>query len=1107
MDFSAVLRSAAGRVSAASDEVVPVSGRGGRTPGDGGPRYRLVPGPVTHAEAPPLDADQRRVVDHPGGPLLVLAGPGTGKTTTLVEAIVDRIETRGADPESVLALTFSRKAAHQLRDRVNARLGRATSSTICATFHSFAYALARRLMPSEGYLDPVRLLTAPEQDVLIRELLARPREGLPLSHWPPSLAAALGTRGFARELAEVVARTQERGLGFERLRALGRESDRPEWVAAADFMEHYDVVLSEQGLLDYPGLIAQTVALLQDPDSAALAELRGRVRHVFVDEYQDTDPAQVALLKALAGGGRDLVVVGDPHQSIYGFRGADLRGITTFPDEFRMASGEPAPVVALRTTRRYGRRIALAAGRLQRTMGLPGSAAVVQAALRPAEPADDLPEGRVDVLIYESERAEAEHIADLLRRAHLTDGLEWGRMAVLVRSGRASIPPLARALQAAGVPVEVAADELPLARTPAVQPLLAALQAAQALADGDPQSWFDGGRVKALLTSPLGGLDAADVRTLARTLRGDERRRAEEEERDPRSSDALLIDLLKEPQRWPAASGRALALAGLLAAAAEGIRAGEPVEQVLWRLWSGTGWPTRLRGATQRGGAAARLAHRDLDAVLALFEAAARAEAQRGHTGVAAFLDQLQSQQIPAESLADRGVRGEGVRLLTVHRAKGLEWDLVVVAGVQEDTFPDLRRRVSLLRAEQIGHRGLLPSPTRREMLAEERRLFYVACTRARSRLVVTAVASHDEDGPQPSRFLAELGVSAESRGGRPRHPMSLDGLVAELRRTLQDPGASTGLRQAAAWRLARLAAAEAGGRRIAPAANPEGWWGVREPSYAEEPVRPADQPLKVSASMLTAVEQCPARWFLEREASGEQQTTQAQGFGNVAHALADRISRGEISAEPAALEAALAAVDEVWSQVPFRTPWSAEREREELRGALGRFLAHHTRPEGREVLATEQSFEVTCTLPDGTPVRLWGTADRLELDAVGRVVVVDLKTGKYPAEKVAQNPQLGLYQLAVSEGAFTEIAGPDREPGGAELWQLRLAAQGGRLKVQEQAPAQPDEEGWLPVQRLLADAAEVVRAERWVARPGSHCDRCGFTSFCPAISGGTVLS
>src|SRR6195952_4297294 len=264
--------------------------------------YQLVRQRTGAVEAPALDDSQRAVVDHPGGPLLVLAGPGTGKTTTMVEAIVDRIENRGAAPDSVLALTFSRKAAEQLRDRVTARLGRTTSTTMCSTFHSFAYGLVRRYSPPELYAGPLRLLSAPEQDVVLRELLAETPESVA---WPASLRRASQTRGFAHEAPAVLGRAREKGLDGEALQRLGREHDLPEFVAAGWFLEQYLQNLDAQGATDYADLIRRAVI------EAELhgAELRSQFAHVFVDEYQDTDPGQVRLLQALAGGGRDLTVV------------------------------------------------------------------------------------------------------------------------------------------------------------------------------------------------------------------------------------------------------------------------------------------------------------------------------------------------------------------------------------------------------------------------------------------------------------------------------------------------------------------------------------------------------------------------------------------------------------------------------------------------------------------------------------------------------------------------------------------------------------------------------------------------------------------------------
>jgi superfamily I DNA/RNA helicase len=204
-----------------------------------GPSYRLVAPDPTRLAPPALDDDQQRVVDHPGGPLLVLAGPGTGKTTTLVEAIVDRIEHRGADPSSVLALTFSRKAAEQLRDRVTARLGRTLSSPISSTFHSSPTASSAATRPPSCTPRRSRLLSAPEQDVVLQQLLTR--EGRSPCAGPTACARAVGTRGFAAEVHAVLRRAREKGLDPRRSRA--RPSRRARVRAAGLFLEQYLDVL------------------------------------------------------------------------------------------------------------------------------------------------------------------------------------------------------------------------------------------------------------------------------------------------------------------------------------------------------------------------------------------------------------------------------------------------------------------------------------------------------------------------------------------------------------------------------------------------------------------------------------------------------------------------------------------------------------------------------------------------------------------------------------------------------------------------------------------------------------------------------------------------
>ncbi|GGF41626.1 DNA helicase [Marmoricola endophyticus] len=1086
-----------------------------------GPTYSLTPSATRGAAAPTLDAAQQRVVDHEGGPLLVLAGPGTGKTTTLVEAIVDRVENRGADPGAVLALTFSRKAAEQLRDRVTTRLGRTTSAAISSTFHSFAYGLVRAKSPAELYSDPLRLLSAPEQDVLVAELLTGPEA----VRWPDGLRAAVGTRGFAREVASVLSRARERGVDPEDLVALGERADEPAYSAAGRFLSGYLDVLDATSSIDYGDLLRRAVALA----GRYREELRERYRHVFVDEYQDTDPSQVALLRELAGDGGDLVVVGDPHQSIYGFRGADVRGILDFPAQFPQTSGERAETVVLGTTRRFGEHLLLASQRVAARLPLHGSVAEEgKAAFRSPVALGAATPGRAEVITFDTDRAETEHLADRLRRAHLEDGVDWSDMAVLVRSGRASIPALRRGLAAAGVPVEVASDDTPLVAEPAVQPLLAALRAVLDLdvTDTSRPDHLDAVRAHTLLVSPLCGLDATEVRSLGRALRGvaradglpvqaalDDQVQAAATGTPVDSSPELLRRALVEPDLCAdlpgAAAAKVRAFAALLAAARDRLDAGGTAEDVLWQLWSGTSWPRRLYDSAVGGGPGARLAHRDLDAICSLFDTAAHTEEQRGHTSVPVFLETLTAQQIPADTLADRGVRGSAVRLMTAHRSKGLEWRLVVVAHVQEEGWPDLRRRASLLRADRIGRDGLVPPATTRSMLEEERRLFYVACTRAREQLLVTAVRSADEDGEVPSRFLEELGVEVRHVAGRPARPLSLPGLVATLRRTTADPDASEALRDAAARRLAALAAVEVGGRPVAPGADHRRWWGVRPPSRADAPLRRADEPVTISPSALTTLEECPAKWFFEREAGGREGTTSAQGFGLVIHAIADRVGSGELTGDDATLDALMEQVDAVWSRLAFRTPWSASREREQARKALARFIEHHHREGARTVIATEKELEARVELPDGTVVRVRGFADRLELDEAGDVVVVDLKTGKSAptGAEVAVHPQLGLYQLAVDHGAVAdlEVVPDGAGAGGAELWHLRQETKG-RLRSQRQEPQVPDEDGRTDVLRQLEDAVGHLRAESFPARPGSQCRYCSFTRMCPAQTTGSVL-
>ncbi len=431
--------------------------------------YRLVRAPLPPVAVPALDPSQRAVVDHLGGPLLVLAGPGTGKTTTLVEAVVERVR-RGASPDEVLVLTFSRKAADELRERIAGRLERTITQPSAFTFHAWCLGLVR----AYDVAALPRLLSGPERLVRIRDLLAGSADGEGATTWPARLAPALRTQGMAREVADLMDRARERGLQPADVAEAGRREGRDDWVAAASFYDEFVEVLGARGEMDYAELVRRALLLLADP--LVLAEVRARYRAVFVDEYQDTDPAQEQLLRLLAGGGGDLVVVGDPDQSIYAFRGADVSCILEFPQRFRTTDGHDAPTLTLGVSRRAGAELLEVSRAVAQRITAPGLAVDRLRAHRDLRPV--APGGSAEIRVYGTVSEEATAIADVLRRAHLDDEVPWSAMAVLVRSGIRTIPVLRRSLVAAGVPVAVASDEVPVARDPAVAPLLLALRVA-----------------------------------------------------------------------------------------------------------------------------------------------------------------------------------------------------------------------------------------------------------------------------------------------------------------------------------------------------------------------------------------------------------------------------------------------------------------------------------------------------------------------------------------------------------------------------------------------------------------------------------------------------
>jgi superfamily I DNA/RNA helicase/RecB family exonuclease len=1067
------------------------------------------------ATAPPrLDEAQQQVVSHSAGPLLVLAGPGTGKTTAIVESVVHRIAGRGIDPSRVLVLTFSRKAAEELRERITMRLGRTTRQPLALTFHSYAYALVRREFALGGD-EPPTLLSGPDQLLEVRRLLRGEAEDGGRG-WPERLRPALATRGFAAELRDFLLRAAERGLDGRRLAWLGRQRRRDDWVAAGAFLERYAgrFDLAPVPAYDYAEIVRIAAGLL------GRAATRDRERQaydaVLVDEYQDTDPAQENLLHALAGNGRELIVVGDPDQSIYGFRGADTRAVGRFADRFRAPDGSPARVVALRTCRRSGPFLLSASRRV--AARLPAAQADLdrspERSHRALVPLPDAEPGTARIIIAATAAQEASVIADVLRRAHLMDGLAWSSMAVLVRSATRQLPVLQRALAAAGVPVTIAGDELPLAADPGTRPLLALLDCALRPGALDEQAAAD------LLTGPLGGTDALGLRRLRRWLRASAQAAGEQPTDEP-----LAAALLDPRELVLAGDGRqtgsvspgiasavaaARRVAGLLKIAAQTARDGGTAHDVLWAVWDASGLAATWQQASASGGQRGAAADADLDAVVALFDAAARFTARLPQGSPRLFLDRMAGQEIVGDTLAERAARGEGVAVLTAHRAKGLEWDLVVVAGVQEGTWPDVRIRGSLLSMDELveavaagdatgqaggvadtAPAGRAPADTAAAALAsklldEERRLFYVAVTRARRQLIVTAVGGADAE-ERPSRFLAELAgddIEPEQVTGPGRRWLSLPALTAELRRAAADGALSGPVRRAAAAQLARLAAAGVRG------ASPRHWYALTELSTSG-PV--TDRTVRLSPSQVENFTRCGLRWLLE-SAAGVSTPGVLRHFGIVIHAAAALAADGTDDAD------ITKRIDEAWHHLDFGSTWYSAKQRDQAERMVRKFLDWH-RANPRQLIAIEKDLRVSVG-----EVEITGRVDRLERDADGTAIVVDLKTGSSrPAdEDLDRHPQLGVYQLAVMLGAFEEMG--LTQPGGAELVQVGRAGLTARARVQRQGSLTADPEpGW--ALDLVETVATGMAGSVFTAKVNPGCRVCPVAACCPVHERGGQVS
>jgi superfamily I DNA/RNA helicase/RecB family exonuclease len=1028
-----------------------------------------------------------RTVLDPGlrGMVRVLGGPGTGKSSLLIDVAAARIQA-GADPESVLLLTGSGRISAQARSALTAKLlgsqdvgarPAVIREPLVRSVHSYAFAVLRLASQRAGG-PPPRLVTTAEQDAIIADLLAGEiADGLdPSAPWPVELRAALGTAGFAAELRELLTRCAERGVDPQQLERVGRRSGRPEWAAAGRFARNYEQVMLLRAAVGTAAPQATTPAVgaaeligaaleafAVDPD--LLAAERARIGVLLVDDAQQLDPQAALLVRVLAAGAELTLLAGDPDQAVFGFRGAESTALL----------GEGTPSVTLTTSYRCAPAVARAvsgiAGRLRGGGGIEGTG-------------DD--SGSVTVKLAASTNAEAAMIADVLRRAHLLDGVPWSQMAVVVRSVPRAAAGLPHALARAGVPVAPSTVTGPLAAQPAAQALLTVLAAT---ADG-----LDGEQALALLTGPIGRVDPVSLRQLRRTLR-----RAEIEGSSREFGD-LLVEAMNggSSARLAAAQARPLQrVRAVLDAAAGSHRRGENPRYTLWAAWHRSGLLRRWLTASERGGTSGAQAGRDLDAVTALFDASNEYLSRTAGASLRGLIDHLVTQHVRAAGL-EPAAAAEQVAVLSAHAAIGHEWDLVVIAGLQEGLWPNMVPRGGVLGTQRLLDvlDGIAENTSMRApLLAEERRLLVAAMGRARRRLIVTAVdgeANGDDEASMPSPFFAEIAQWSTGSADTALQPvaaprvLSATAVVGRLRGVVCAPqgAVSDAMRDCAATQLARLAAAGV------PGADPAGWYGMSPVSTTEPMWSGDDHVVTLTPSSLQTLTDCPLRWLAERH-GGTDPRDLGSTVGSVLHALI---------AQPAGSEAELlAALERAWQQLPFESQWYSANELARHRAMVETFLAWRAQTRG-ELTEVGVEVDVDGVLDGGVVdrnVRLRGRVDRIERDAAGRLVIVDVKTGKTPVSKddAQRHAQLAAYQLAVAEGLVAQGG----EPGGGRLVYLGKTGAAGATE-REQDPLTPEaRQQW---RKSIRDAADATAGPQFVARINDGCAHCPLRPSCPAHTG-----
>ena len=973
-----------------------------------------------------LNAEQRAAVEHGEGPLLVVAGAGTGKTRVITERIRNLLET---DPElageNILGLTFTNKAAGEMKRRVVKAVGERAEGVWLSTFHKFC--LEKILQAANPDLVPL-------EDVDHWILMRRHIVELELNHFKrladPGEFLNDFVRFFSRcqdelispdDYRQYVEDLQRRYEGRKKsLEPDARAQEEEELARQAELARAYRVserLLRERNLLTFGAQLMQAVQLLRS-DEALLEKLREQYRYILVDEFQDTNIAQLELLWLLAGERRNIVAVGDDDQAIYRFRGASFGSFTIFLKKFcgasepKSAAGKGKFLVSLTQNYRSTSRILRVAGEVishnEKSPLLP-----------PKKLNTSNSEGeKIRVAEFATPDEEAHWIASEIERLH-TPGNSWRSFAVLYRK-HTHRTRLLDALRRREIPFVI--RKFSILSSTLVRDLLAWLRLIAVPADNVACA--------RVLAAPYWGLEPRDLVRLAE--------RAEKNHRRP------LSDELETAQRE-------------LPFAREGSRLPELVTLL-----------TRLRQVARKAAATGVL--EELIAGLAL--APLPSEADRHYLDrFVSFVkewekksegkslrDFIQYLNYFAEAHGDIHLEEEpyedAVQLMTVHAAKGLEFPHVFIMHLNKRDFPSGPRPVvfefpaELMKEEK---------PAGDFQIQEERRLFYVALTRAQRRLTLSTVVNKWK---KPSLFLDDFLMNPkiqkfDTAQSSPKVIVPLAEETAGAAPDSADPSQLFGPSGENTRAYSRVAL----------------WAKAYHPPIAE--------PLQLSASAIETYQRCPMQYLFANVWRIRGGPHAMMTFGNVMHTTIKEFAALVRERRKVPFSEVAAIYEREWSSAGFPDDYQEEEYRKAGLEQLEHFHRSYSAAPP-DMLYQEKGFELHLD----HDVIVTGRMDQVNRLGEKEIEIVDYKTGKpKDTKKAAESLQLSVYALAAEEVL--------------ELHPSRLAFY--NLASNEPVETARDSKALAKTKQTIGGVADQIRAGDFAAKPGFHCGYCDFKPLCPA--------